>query len=173
MTIARRPSPIGELLSLRSAMDRIFDEPVFRPVLGTTEDAFAMPMDIRTTEDALVIEAALPGVRPEDVTISVLGDTLTLTATSHVDRTQEKGGYHLREVRRGRFSRTVALPSGLKTDGAVATFEHGILHLAFPKAEQAKPQRIPVTTPTDGHATPVLASTTTDAAPAGEQPAAG
>ena len=57
-------SPFGELLSLRTAMDRIFDEPFFRPVLGTSEDAFAMPMDIRTTEDALVIEAALPGVRP-------------------------------------------------------------------------------------------------------------
>ena len=173
MTLTRRPSPLGELLTLRSAMDRIFDEPFFRPVLGTTEDAFAMPMDIWTTEDSLVIEAALPGVRPEDVTISVLGDTLTLTATSHVDRTEEKGGFHLREVRRGRFSRTVALPSGLKTDAGVATFEHGILHLAFPKAEQAKPRQIPVTAPSEGHATVVPTGTTAQTAPAGGHPTAG
>jgi HSP20 family protein len=168
MTLTRRPSPFDELLSLRTAMDRIFDEPFFRPVLGTSEDAFAMPMDIRTTEDALVIEAALPGVRPEDVSISILGDTLTLTATSAVDRTDDKGGYHLREVRRGRFSRTVALPSGLKTDAAVATFEHGILRLAFPKAEQAKPRQIPVTAPAEGHATEVPAT-----AGAGTAPTAG
>lgn len=167
MTLTRRPSPLGELLSLRSAMDRIFDEPFFRPVLGTTEDAYAMPMDIRTTAESLVIEAALPGVRPEDVEISILGDTLTLTATSHTETSTERAGVHLREIRRGRFRRTVALPTGLRTDAARATFEHGVLRLEMPRAEQAKPQRIPVTVPLQ--ATPVPAETPAagDAATAG------
>jgi len=156
MTIIRRPSPFGELLSLRSAVDRIFDENLFRPVArGGGDDTLAMPLDIYTTPDALVVEAALPGIRPEDLDIQVLGDTLTLTATSGVDQDGAKVGYHVREVRRGRFSRTVTLPSGVRTDAATATFEHGLLTLAFPKAEQIRPRQIPVTTPTEGTAAPV------------------
>ena len=176
MTIIRRTSPLGDMLSLRSAMDRLFDDTFFRPMArGTGEVAFAMPLDIYTTADTLVVEAALPGVKPEDVDVSVLGDTLTLTATSGSDETKELPGYHVREVRRGRFSRTVTLPSGLRTDAATATFENGILTLAFPKAEQIKPRQIPVTAPTEGTATAISASTG-DAAhtpEAGEQPAAG
>ena len=173
MTISRRPSPFSELLSLRSAMDRIFDENLFRPVArGTDEDTFAMPLDICTTQDALVVEAALPGVRPEDLDIQVLGDTLTLTATSHAEHDEDKAGYHVREVRRGRFSRTVTLPGGLRTDAATATFEHGLLKLAFPKAEQSKPRQIPVMAPTEGTAS-IAPTTDAPQTAAGEQPAAG
>jgi HSP20 family protein len=159
MTLIRRPSPFSDLLSLRSAVDRIFDEPLFRTVAGSgVDEQLAMPLDIYTTDEALVIEAALPGVRPEAVDVSVLGDTLTLTASSASERDEEKNGYHVREVRRGRFSRTVTLPSGLKSDAASATFENGILRLAFPKAEQARPRQIPVTAPTEGAATTVTTS---------------
>lgn len=176
MTIIRRPSPFSDLLSLRSAMDRIFDEPLFRPISGSTgEETLAMPLDIYTTEDALVVEASLPGIRPEDVDVSVLGDTLTLIATSASDRDDDRNGYHVREVRRGRFTRTVTLPSGLRSDAATATFEHGMLRLSFPKAEQARPRQIPISTPTEGTATAVTAKTgDAPQTPAtGEQPAAG
>jgi HSP20 family protein len=174
MTIIRRPSPFSELLTLRSAMDRLFDETFFRPVSGTTsEDALAMPLDIYTTQDSLVLEAALPGIKPEDVDVSILGDTLTLTATSGGETSEERNGYHVREVRRGRFTRTVTLPSGLRTDGATATFEHGMLKLAFPKAEQAKPRQIPVTAPTEGTATSIGAGDVAQEPGAGEQPVAG
>ena len=163
MTIIRRPSPFSELLSLRSAMDRIFDENLFRPVArGTDEDAFAMPLDIYTTQDALVVEAALPGVRPADLDIQVLGDTLTLIASPNVEHDEDKAGYHVREVRRGRFSRTVTLPGGLRTDAATATFEHGMLKLAIPKAEQAKPRQISVMAPTEG-AVASMGATSSDA----------
>ena len=175
MTIIRRASPLGDLLSLRSAMDRLFDDTFFRPIAGTREETLAMPLDIYATDDALVVEAALPGVKPEDVDVSILGDTLTLTATSARDTTVEKSGYHVREVRRGRFSRTITLPGGLTTDAATATFEHGMLTLAFPRAEQVKPRQIPVMAPTEGSAT-AIDSVTGDAPPtptAGEQPAAG
>jgi HSP20 family protein len=158
MTLIRRPSPFGELLSLRQAMDRLFDETLFRPLTGTMPDETrAMPLDIYGTADALVIEAALPGVKPQDVEVTILGDTLTLTASSASERSSEDGGYQVQELRRGRLSRTVALPSGLKTDAATASFEHGMLRLSIPKAEQAKPRQIPVTSPTEGEATPVVA----------------
>lgn len=155
MTMMRRPSPFGELLSLRHAMDRLFDETLFRPLTGSDEDPRAMPLDIYTTADALVIEAALPGVKPEDVEISVLGDTLTLTATSSSERAENGNDYLYREVRRGRTSRTVALPSGLRTAEASATFENGMLHLSIPKAEQAKPRHIRISGSSEGTATPV------------------
>jgi HSP20 family protein len=174
MTIIRRSSPLGEMLSLRSAMDRLFDDTLFRPLVGSREDTFAMPLDIYTTQDALVVEAALPGVKPEDVDVTILGDTLTLTAASSSEETHEQGGYHVREVRRGRFSRAVSLPSGLRTDAASATFEHGMLKLAFPKAEQVKPRQIPVMAPTEGTATAISAASAPSAtSDAGEQPAAG
>jgi len=159
MTIIRRPSPFSELMSLRSAMDRIFDESIFRPVARDAgEDAFAMPLDIYTTQDALVVEAALPGIRPEDLDVQVLGDTLTLTANSRAEHDEDKAGYHVREVRRGRFSRTVTLPVGLRSDAATATFEHGLLKLSFPKAEQVKPRQIQVMAPTEGTAASIQTS---------------
>jgi len=150
MTLIRRPSPFGEFLALRHVVDRLFDDTFVRSMNGDERDATAMPLDVYTTKDALVVEAALPGVKPEDVQVSILGDTLTLNATSGSERTAEEGGYHVQEVRRGRFARTVTLPSGLRSDSATATFENGILRLWIPKAEQARPRQIRVTSPSEG-----------------------
>jgi HSP20 family protein len=151
MTLIRRTSPFGEFLSLRHAMDRLMDDALFRPSNGS-DNARSMPLDVYSTDDALVVEAALPGVKPENVDVSVLGETLTLTATTDEKRTSDEGGYHVQEVRRGRFSRTVTLPSGVKADAASATFENGLLRLSIPKAEQAKPRQIPISGVTEGTA---------------------
>ena len=136
MTLIRRPSPFGELLSLRQAMDRLFDEPSSgpSPVPPATRPR-AMPLDIYATADALVLEAALPGVKPEDV------DSLDPGRHPDPDRHQrdrsarvDEGGYHVQEVRRGRFTRTVAAAvRAQRTDAATATFENGILRLADPQ----------------------------------------
>jgi HSP20 family protein len=134
-------------------MERLFDEPFYRPINGSvTAEGRAMLLDIYTTADSLVLEAALPGVKPEDVDVSILGDTLTLTAETSTERKVEEGGYQIQELQRGRFSRTVSLPSGLRTDAAAARFENGMLRLEIPKAEQAKPRQIPVTAVTEGEA---------------------
>jgi HSP20 family protein len=146
MTLIRRSSPFGELLSLRRAMDRLFDETVFQPIAAIgPESGLTMPVDIYTTPDALVIEAALPGVKPEEVEITTLGDTLSLTARTGTARTSREGGYQVQEVRRGTFTRTIGLPAGLRTEAAAATFENGLLRLSIPRAEQAQARQIPVT----------------------------
>ena len=157
MTLTRRPSLFDDFFTLRRAVDRLFDESMYREVDSEQEDARAMPLDIYVDKDNVVIEAALPGVRPEDVHISVLGDRLTLTASTSADRSEENGGYMYRELRRGRSARTVTLPAGLRTDEASASFEHGMLRLSIPKAEQAKPREIPLSTTTEGTATQVSA----------------
>src|SRR3954471_3891335 len=114
MSMIRRNSPFGELLSLRQAMDRLFEESFVRPRGGDLGAETGMPLDVYMTDDALVVEAALPGVRPEDVEITVLGDALTVTASNQSEQRTERNGYLYQEVRRGAFSRSLTLPNNVK-----------------------------------------------------------
>jgi len=152
MTIVRRTSPLGELMTLRQAMDRLFDDDVFRPLRWSngSQGSPALPLDVTTSTDELVVEAALPGVKPEDVAITVEDGTLTISGTTAAERRAEDGSYLVQEIRRGAFSRSVTLPSGLEADKATATFEDGVLSLRIPKAEQVKPRQIRISPVTDG-----------------------
>jgi len=155
MTLVRRPSPFGELLTLRRAMDRLFDDDFFRPLAVSDETGgsrLLLPLDVTTTPDALLVEAALPGVKPEEVEITVENGTLTITGGTSQEHLEEGASHLLREIRRGSFSRSVSLPNGLEPDRAEATFEHGVLRLRIPKAEQVKPRQIRISTVTDGAA---------------------
>jgi len=79
MTIVRRPSPFGELMSLRSAMDRLFEDSFVRRPFGQGfEPTTALPLDVTRTADELVVEAALPGIKPDDVEITVENGTLSI-----------------------------------------------------------------------------------------------
>ena len=151
MTIIRRASPLGELMTLRHAVDRLFDDDVFRPFRWTpgVVDGPALPLDVTTTADELTVEASLPGIKPEDVEIVVENGTLTITGKTVDERRAEEGSYLVQEIRRGSFSRSVTLPNGLEPDKATATFEHGILKLRIPKAEQLKPRQIRISPVTD------------------------
>ena len=160
MTLTRRPSPFGELMTLRQAMDRLFDDTMYRPLTGIAGTEYArLPLDVRTTSDALLVEASLPGVAPEDVDITVENGTLTIKAQDAADHTSEEGGWLVREISRGAVIRTVTLPTGLEADKAEATFEHGILRLRVPKAEQLKPKQIRIQPVTNGTAKAVEAGT--------------
>lgn len=145
MTIIRRPSPFGELMSLRQAMDRLFEDSYVRPTRSLLAGFGEMlPLDIRHDPDQLVLEAALPGVKPDDVEITVEQGTLTIRARTAEERREgeETGEYLLQEIRRGEMTRTVTLPNGLEPDRAEATFEDGILRLRIPRAEAVKPRQI-------------------------------
>ncbi len=148
--LIRHTSPFGELLQLRRAMERMFDDPFFRQASATRSNARRLPLDVYETPEAFVIEAALPGVKPEEVEVSVLGDTLTLTAGSESEKGSETNGYRWREVQRGKVTRSVTLPQGVNADQATATFENGLLRLSVPKAQPAEAVRIPVIVPVTG-----------------------
>ena len=154
MTIVRRRSPLGEFMTLRQAMDRLFDDDVFRPLRWTTGsyDGPSLPLDVTTTADELVVQASLPGIKPEDVEITVENGTLTITGKTAEERSSEEGSYLVQEIRRGTFSRSVTLPNGLEPDKASATFEHGMLSLRIPKAEQVKPRQIRISPVSDANA---------------------
>ena len=148
MTIIRRTSPRSELMSFRDAVDRLFDDTTFRPLAWGGSEA-RLPLDITSSEDAITIEAALPGIHPEDVEITVHQDTLTIGVREQAERETQEGERVYRELRRSSGSRTLTLPTGLDTENARATFENGMLRLSIPRAEAAKPRQIPVTKVTD------------------------
>ena len=162
MTLVRRTSPIGELVSLRQAMDRLFEDGVVRPRGWgfAAESGGILPLDVTNTADALLVEAALPGIHPEDVDITVEDGTLTIRAESKDEREETQGETIISEIRRGSLSRTVALPTGLEADKATATFEHGVLRLTFPRAEAVKPRQIRISPTIDGKSTTVSSGDT-------------
>jgi HSP20 family protein len=139
-------------MSLRQAMDRLFDDDVFRPVWSQTSDGLALPLDVSTTPDALVVEASLPGVKPDDVEITLENNTLTISGKTSEERKAQEGSHLVQEIRRGTFSRSVSLPAGLEADKATATFEDGMLRLTIPKAEQVKPRQIKISAVTESSA---------------------
>jgi HSP20 family protein len=161
MTIIRRPSPFDELFSLRRAMDRLFDDDlrprVWRPLTLGAEPA----LDITTTPDELVVKASLPGWKPEDVEITLTGSTLTISGEMKEEARREEESWILSEIRHGSFSRTLELPEGLVGDRATASYEHGVLTLRIPKAEEVKPKQIKITATSDAQPARELGGGTT------------
>lgn len=138
--------PLTELMSLRQAMDRLFEDSFVRPshVLTTLSQVAAPALDIYQTPKEVVVKAALPGVKPEDVSIDITGETLTIKGESKAEQEVKREDYLYRERRYGAFSRSVVPPGGLKSDKAEATLEDGVLTLTIPKAEEVKPKSIEV-----------------------------
>jgi HSP20 family protein len=166
MTIVRRPSPFGELLSLRQAMDRLFEDSVVRPVgWGSASFDLGLPVDVSMTADEFVLEAQLPGIKPDDVDITVENGTLTIRADSSEETRNSQGDYLVQEIRRGTISRSISLPNGLEPDKASAMFEDGMLTLRMPKADEVKPRQIRIS-PTGSGSTGNERSTSPTAASA-------
>jgi HSP20 family protein len=138
--------PITELMSLRQAMDKLFEDSFVRPsrTLETLGEVAAPALDIYQTPGEIVVEAALPGIKPKDVSIDITGDILTIKGESKAEQEVKREDYLYQERRYGAFSRSVVLPSGHESDKADATMEDGILTLTIPKAEEVKPKTIKV-----------------------------
>jgi HSP20 family protein len=143
-----RWEPFSDLMSLREAMDRLFEESFIRPGsrLLTAAGASELALDMYETDNDLVITAALPGIKPEDVDITITGDALTIKGETKSETKVEKANYLRQERRYGAFARTVALPLPIQADKAEAKFKDGVLTLSIPKAEEAKPKSIKIKT---------------------------
>jgi HSP20 family protein len=141
-----RWDPWGDMISLRDAMDRLMSESFVRARGGEGAAGASLAVDIREEGDQFVVMAPVPGVRPDDVEITALGDTLRIRCERRESR--EEGGedkrWILREQRFGSFERTVRLPTAVKADQANAEFADGILTIILPKAEHARERKIPV-----------------------------
>src|SRR6185436_16352161 len=134
-----RWEPAREMMTLREAMDHLFDDAFTRPL--TLRDGWSAPaLDMYQTDNEIVVKASLPGVKADDVQINITGEVLTLKGeTKHEEEKKDKA-WHIREQRWGAFERSVALPTDVVADKAKAEFENGILTITLPKAEQVKPK---------------------------------
>lgn len=149
MMSSSRWDPWGEIVSLRDAMNNLLEESFVRPRVGTAT-GLGLAVDLLETPDAYVLIASVPGVKPEDVSITVLGETIRMSgrrSEASDGRTLAKEGRWLIQERHfGDFERTVHLPSAVKTDEASAEFEDGVVTITLPKADEAKPRTIAVRT---------------------------
>lgn len=145
MTMIRNTRPQTGVMGVSRAFDRIFDDAFFRPMAWGGNVEARLPLDVTASEDAVTVEAALPGIHPEDVEITIHQDNLTIGVKEQAERETKEGERVYRELRRSSGSRTLTLPSGMDADNATATFENGMLRLNIPRAEAARPRQIKVT----------------------------
>ncbi len=139
-----RYGPFGQAASLRQMMDRLLEDAVVMPRGGDGQGWGGPALNVYEDGDALIVEAQLPGLKPEDLDINVEQGVLTISGQTTAEEERKERTYLIREHRTGRFSRSLRLPATYNTDACQASFEHGVLRLAFPKSEAAKPRRIQI-----------------------------
>jgi HSP20 family protein len=148
MTIIRW-NPLREGVSLREAMDRLFEDSFIRPARGwsgegTLDRPFRLPLDVYTTPEEIVITASLPGLTSDEVEISIENDALSIRG--ELRPPLENVDYLFQERPYGVFARTLTLNVPVQADKAEAVFENGLLTLTLPKSEETKPKVIKVKT---------------------------
>jgi HSP20 family protein len=133
------------MMTLREAMDHLFDDAFTRPFSLMREGGYnwsSPAVDMYQTDQEVVVKASLPGVKADEVQISVNDDILTIKGEIKHEEEKEDKSWHLREQRWGAFERSITLPGGVVSDRAKAEFENGILTITLPKSEKAKPKMI-------------------------------
>jgi HSP20 family protein len=140
----QRTDPFQDLMSLREAMSHLFEQSVVSPQNwgNGQRTGRALPIDLYSTDDAYVLQANVAGVDPNDVDITIEGNTLTIRGERQPPT--NAGGYLLQERRFGPFERTLELDLPIQADKVEATFNNGVLTLTLPKMEKAKPKVIKV-----------------------------
>ncbi|HET9017697.1 MAG TPA: Hsp20/alpha crystallin family protein [Thermomicrobiaceae bacterium] len=138
-----RWDPWRDIVTLREAMNTLLEDSFVRPRAGLMAVTGTIPVDVKETEEEFVVYIPLPGIRPGDVEISILGDSLRVSG-EFKDREPEDARWLVRERRFGQFERSFTLPTAVSADQATADFDAGILIIHLPKAEQARPKTIHV-----------------------------
>jgi HSP20 family protein len=152
MTMLTRWEPERELATLRRAFDRFFAEPFEPRFLPPWRlDQFEVMMDVAEDETAYIVKATMPGVKPEEVEVTLHNNVLTLKGEAKADEEIKEANYHLRERRYGSFMRSLTLPTAVKAEQIEAKHEEGVLTVRLPKMEEDKPKKIAVKTMTNGN----------------------
>jgi HSP20 family protein len=133
---------------MRSAFDRLFDDSFPRINVSRPGDELGsgnLGIDVYETPEEMVVKAAIPGVEPGDVDISVEEDVLTIRGESRHEEEVKEDSYLRRELRFGSFQRSLRLPPTVDPEKATASFENGLLKLTLPKKPEAKARSIKIT----------------------------
>jgi len=146
MSNLTRWEPMREIVTLREAMDHLFDDAFTRP-FGMTDGRHTSSIpaiDMYQTDNEVVVKASLPGIKADDVQINMTGDLLTIKGEMKQADEGKSKNYHIHEQRWGAFERSVRLPISVVSDKAKAEFESGVLTVTLPKAEEVKPRLITI-----------------------------
>jgi HSP20 family protein len=137
--------PIEALTPLREAMNRLTAQSFLGAQFDFLPAMRSFPIDVYETEDAYTIAAAVPGIQPEAFQVTVTGNMLTIHAEIKApEKPKAQGAYVRRERYMGEITRIIELPTVIRSDQVTATYDHGVLTLLAPKAEEAKPKQIAV-----------------------------
>jgi HSP20 family protein len=143
MSNLTRWDPYREMFTLRNAMDRLFASAYVGPSFAWQSEA-GLALDVTENPEEYIVKASVPGANPDDLEITYNNNVLTIKGEVKAEKEVEEQPYLLRERRYGSFTRSFTLPSNIKADAIQASHENGVLTLHLPKAEEAKPKRIPV-----------------------------
>jgi HSP20 family protein len=144
MANVTRWDPVQEMMTLREAMNQLFEDSFVRPAGARGGQSFVPALDLSETADGFVVEASLPGLKAEDLEITLENNVLTIKGETRREAEENKRNYHRVERSFGSFQRTIGLPSTVKADQINASLNNGILRLDIPKAEEVKPRKINV-----------------------------
>lgn len=139
--------PFTRLRTIQDQFNRLFEDTFESYPLVTKEglERKWLPLvDIYEDKDSFVVQAELPGVKKEDVTIEIKDTVLTLSGERRHEEETKKENYHRIERTYGKFTRSFTLPGSVKVEGVRAQYKDGVLEIRLPKAEKAKPKSIPI-----------------------------
>ncbi len=147
MSMIMHNDPFREVLSLRNAMNQLFEQSFVRPTWGFAGPQGAgVPMDVYETEQSYQVKVLLPGVKPEDIDLSVQQNTLTLKGKVHPTvKPEQKVNWLVQEIGSGSFERSLTFPKPINANGIETSYEHGILSISVPVHEASRPKKISIT----------------------------
>src|SRR5947209_1498964 len=146
MTTLKIYSPFQEALSLREAMNQLFSQSFIQPGWGVNATgSLAAPLDVLETEQGFQMRVLLPGMKPEDIELSVQNDSLTVKGQFRPYMEHEKQARWLvQEIGLGSFERTITFPRPIDGDKIETSYENGVLYVWAPISEAGRPKRISV-----------------------------
>ncbi|TLS65937.1 Hsp20/alpha crystallin family protein [Mariprofundus erugo] len=142
MTLMRW-SPWQELESVNSQLSRLLESGT-TSAFGADDGRWAPSVDIRETDDALLVQAELPGIDKKDVHVDVHDGVLTVSGERHYEKEENEKNVHRIERAYGKFSRSFSLPANVETDKVEAHMSNGVLEVRLPKSSVAKPSSIEI-----------------------------
>jgi len=134
-----RWNPYREMNQMRALMNRWMNEPEVVP-----EPTWSLALDVVEQDDAYLVKATVPGIKPEDINVTFKDGVLSIQGDVKEDQEVKEAHYHLRERRWGSFCRSIALPSHVEPEKIEASYDAGVLTLRLPKSEEVKPRKIDV-----------------------------
>ncbi len=138
MSLARW-EPFSELRRMREDMDKLFGSMAIPSIFAPMEAVRACPaVDVLEKDNSIIVRAEVPGLKKEDIEVTATEDSISLRGEFKREEEAKEEGYFRREMRSGRFFRTIPMPSAINRDQVRASFRDGILEITAPKAEEAQ-----------------------------------